>query len=363
MNEELKKECIKLLQDEQDQLKGAFDPQSGGIEAPKTLEEVSVTQNSDGTYSKTTEEIESIIYDDSVVGVQEAKIKKDAQTLQSLCREIHDRIISFNSQINSKKQEIISLVQESQGRNCWPGIAVSLSNPKSGVVGGPKDFGAPGYSLNQDRHVIEIYSSMAGPDVNYSIDNPFEPTRLRTLTSSNSGFGHEILRDNGGLESNTIEVKRSDYSIKGELDDESAFENPYLDSFQNTSVVGVARTVSNVKSDHEERIILTSPVFIYSGAGGSGIGTDGGAASDQSLTGSAAANRCVEISNTIATLKSEIIDLRAERDALVDLVAFNAIMEKKMEKEMQDWGSDALRQKQKDRETSNESIINIVHNL
>ena len=363
MNEELKKECIKLLQDEQDQLKGAFDPQSGGIEAPKTLEEVSVTQNSDGTYSKTTEEIESIIYDDSVVGVQEAKIKKDAQTLQSLCREIHDRIISFNSQINSKKQEIISLVQESQGRNCWPGIAVSLSNPKSGVVGGPKDFGAPGYSLNQDRHVIEIYSSMAGPDVNYSIDNPFEPTRLRTLTSSNSGFGHEILRDNGGLESNTIEVKRSDYSIKGELDDESAFENPYLDSFQNTSVVGVARNVSNIKSDHEERIILTSPVFIYSGAGGSGIGTDGGAASDQSLTGSAAANRCVEISNTIATLKSEIIDLRAERDALVDLVDFSKIMEKKMEKELQDWGSDALRQKQKDRETSNEAIINIVNSL
>lgn len=363
MNEELKKECIKLLQDEQDQLKGAFDPQSGGIEAPKTLGKVSVTQNSDGTYSKTTEEVESVIYDDSVVGVQEAKIKKDAQTLQSFCREIHDRIISFNSQINSKKQEIISLVQESQGRNCWPGIAVSLSNPQSGVVGGPKDFGAPGYSLNQDRHVIEIYSSMAGPDVNYSIDNPFEPTRLRTLTSSNSGFGHEILRDNGGLESNTIEVERSDYSIKGELDDESAFEYPYLDSFQNTSVVGVARTISNVKSDHEYRIIIGSPTFTYSGAGGSGIGTDGGAAADQSLTGSAAANRCVEISNTIATLKSEIIDLRAERDALVDLVAFSKIMEKKMEKELQDWGSDALRQKQKDRETSNESIINIVNNL
>ena len=79
---------------------------------------------------------------------------------------------------------------------------------------------------------------MAGPDVNYSMDNPFEPTRLTTLTSSNSGFGHEILRDNGGLEFNTIEVERSDYSIKGELDDESAFENPYLDSFQNTSSVG-----------------------------------------------------------------------------------------------------------------------------
>lgn len=363
MNEELKKECIKLLQDEQDQLKGAFDPQSGGIEAPKTLGKVSVTQNSDGTYSKTTEEIESVIYDDSVVGIQEAKIKKDAQTLQSLCREIHDRIISFNSQINSKKQEIISLVQESQGRNCWPGIAVSLSNPRNNVSGGPRDFGAPGYILNQDRHVIEIYSSMAGPDVNYSNDNPFEPTRLKTLTSSNSGFGHEILRDNGGLEFNTIEIKRSNYSIAGELDEESAFEDPYLDSFQNTSAVGVARTISNIKSDHEERIILTSPIFKYSGAGGSGIGTDGGAASDQSLTGSAAANRCVEISNTIATLKSEIIDLRAERDALVDLKAFTKIMEKKMEKELQDWGSDALRQKQKDRETSNEAIINIVNNL
>ena len=363
MNEELKKECIKLLQDEQDQLKGAFDPQSGGIEAPKTLAEVSVTQNSDGTYSKTTEEVESVIYDDSVVGVQEAKIKKDAQTLQSLCREIHDRIISFNSQINSKKQEIISLVQESQGRNCWPGIAVSLSNPQSGVVGGPKDFGAPGYILNQDRHVIEIYSSMAGPDVNYSNDNPFLPTDLKTLTSSNSGFGYEILRDNGGLEFSTTEVKKSDYSIQGETDAESEFDNPFLSSFQNTSSVGIARTVSNVKSDHEERIILTSPIFRYSGAGGSGIGTDGGAAPDQSLTGSAAANRCVEISNTIATLKSEIIDLRAERDALVDLVDFSVIMEKKMEKELQDWGTDALRQKQKDRETSNEAIINIVNNL
>ncbi len=361
MDEELRTRTLELLQDEQDQLKSAFEPQSPGINAPKTLEKVSIIQNSNGTYSKNVTEIESTFYDDSVVGIQEAKIKKDANTLQEFCKVVHDNIISFNTQINSKKEEIIELVVEAQGRNCWPGIAVSLSNPVSNTVGGPKDFGAPGYNLNQDRHVLEIYSSMTGPDANYSAENPFLPTDLKTLSSSNSGFGYEIIRDNGGLNSNSIEVERDDYSISGEDED---FDNDFLSSFENTVVIGTARTFSNIKIDHEPKIIAIGTVsYTYSGAGGIGIGTLGGGANDSSLTGDAAANRCVEISNKIDSLKQEIVALRSKRDASINLLDFNKIMKKKMEKELQNWGTGTIQQKQIDRESSNQSIINIVNNM
>jgi len=361
MDEELRTRTLELLQDEQDQLKSAFEPQSPGINAPKTLEKVSIIQNSNGTYSKNVTEIESTFYDDSVVGIQESKIKKDANTLQEFCKVVHDNIISFNTQINSKKEEIIELVVEAQGRNCWPGIAVSLSNLESNTVGGPKDFGAPGYNFNQDRHVLEIYSSMAGPDANYSAENPFLPTNLKTLSSSNSGFGYEIIRDNGGLNSNSIEVERDDYSISGEDED---FDNDFLSSFENTVVIGTARTFSNIKIDHKPKIIAIGAVsYTYSGAGGIGIGTLGGGANDASLTGDAAANRCVKISNKIDSLKQEIVALRSKRDASINLLDFNKIMKKKMEKELQNWGTGTIQQKQIDRESSNQSIINIVNNM
>lgn len=363
MNEELRTRTLELLQDEQNQLKGAFEPQSPGINAPKTLEKVSIIENSNGTYSKNVTEIETTLYDDSVVGIQESKIKKDANTLQEFCKVVHDNIISFNTQINSKKEEIIELVVEAQGRNCWPGIAVSLSDLESNTVGGPKDFGAPGYNLNQDRHVLEIYSSMAGPDANYSAENPFLPTDLKTLSSSNSGFGYEIRKDDGGLNSDSTEVKRDEYTIENDDTDED-FDNDFLSSFENTVVIGTARTFSNIKIDHEPKIIaIGTALYTYSGAGGIGIGTLGGGANDASLTGDAAANRCVEISNKIDSLKQEIVALRIKRDVGIGLTDFNEIMIKKMEKELQNWGTNTIRQKQIDRESSNQSIINIVNNI
>jgi len=369
MDEELRTRTLELLQDEQDQLRGAFEPQSPGINAPKTLEKVSIIENSDGTYSKNVTEIESTFYDDSVVGVQESKIKKDANTLQEFCKVVHDNIISFNTQINSKKEEIIELVVEAQGRNCWPGIAVSssnlgsnsLSNLGSNTVGGPKDFGAPGYDLNQDRHVLEIYSSMAGPDVNYSAENPFLPTDLKTLSYSNSGFGYEIRKDDGGLNSNSTEVGKDEYSLSGDSGD---FDKDFLSSFENTVVIGTARTFSNIKIDHKPKIVaIGSVTYTYSGAGGIGIGSLGGGANDVSLTGDAAANRCVVISNKIDSLKQEIVALRSKRDASINLLNFNKIMDKKMEKELQNWGTGTIQQKQIDRESSNQSIINIVNNM
>ena len=109
MNESLKNNVLKILEKEQTQLDDAFKAQSPGVEAPKKVEKVTVTQNDDGTWSKNVEEVDSNVYDDTVVGTVEAEIKRDASTLQEFCKEFDDIIISYNVQINQKKQELVDL--------------------------------------------------------------------------------------------------------------------------------------------------------------------------------------------------------------------------------------------------------------
>ena len=74
----------------------------------------------------------------------------------------------------------------------------------------------------------------------------------------------------------------------------------------------------------------------------------------------------VEIINQINTLASEINTLRSERDAAVgggDRADLNVVKEKKMEKELQNWGANNVRAKQTQRKTSNNSVITAVNNL
>ena len=357
MNESLKNNVLKILEKEQTQLDDAFKAQSPGVEAPKKVEKVTVTQNDDGTWSKNVEEVDSNVYDDTVIGTVEAEIKNDATTLQEFCREFDDRILSFNSQINVKKQQIVTLSTEAIARNCWPGIAYStlLSGGTTRQIGSTtQNFSNP-YVVIEDREALEIYDKMAGPSVDYGADNPFEPTKIVTLTSSYSGFGHETQRDNGRLESGdaATEVLASDYNIGGGDED----NDPYLTSFQSSSTLGTGRTdVSTTDSDHSGPRNV-APFRAYAGVG---VAPE---ATDTSLTGTAGETRCVAIASSITTLISEIQTLRTQRDAAINRVGINTVKDKKMEKELQNWGAENVKAKQTQRKTSNSSVISVVNSM
>lgn len=360
MNESLKNNVLKIFEKEQNQLDDAFKAQSPGVEAPKKVEKVTVTPNSDGTWSKNVEEVDSNVYDDTVVGTVEAEIKRDAATLQEFCKEFDDRILSFNTQINAKKQQIVTLSVEAIARNCWPGIAYSTiisggTTRQTGLgLSTTENFGN-NYDVIEDREALEIYDKMAGPSVDYGAENPFEPTRIVTLTSSYSGFGHETQKDNGRLESGdaATEVLASDYNIGGGDED----NDPYLTSFQSSSTLGTGRDdVSTTDSDHSG----PRNVGAFRAYPGVGVAPE---ATDTSLTGSAGETRCVEIANEISILISEIQTLRSQRDAAVNRTNLNTIKDKKMNKELQNWGAENVKAKQTQRKTSNAQVISAVNNM
>lgn len=362
MEEFLKRKTVNLFEKDQDALDDAFKKQSPDITAPAKLEKVEVIKNDDGTYSKKTEEIDSELYDDNVIGRLEGEIKQDSETLQEFCRDVDKKIISFNEKINAKKQEMITLAAEATARNCWPGIAYTSIAGERGGFSTPLGF-STSYSMIEDREAVEIYTKMAGPGLDYGAENPFEPTKIITLNSSYAGFGHENIRDNGRTLSSDsgTEISADDYNVGGSGDP----DDDYLTSFTSSASLGTGRDdISTDSDDHLGPRFVGSAGTIYSYYyAGVGESPD---ATNTSLTGSAGASRCVEIMNQINTLASEINTLRSERDAAVgggNRGDLNVVKEKKMEKELQNWGTNNVRSKQTQRKTSNNSVITAVNNL
>ena len=279
---------------------------------------------------------------------------------QAFCKEIDNDIITLNAQINAKKQQLVTLTTEAVGRNCWPGIAYSTTTTagliRQTAIGesATQNFGND-YSTFEDRVAMEIYKKMAGPDVNYGAENPFEPTSVVTLTSTNSGFGHENHRDNGRLNAgdDATEIEADDYNVGGGGDG----SKEYLDNFESSTNLGTVRSnISSVATDHQG----PRNVGAFRAYSGVGVAPD---ATDTSLTGTAGENRCIAIGASITTIISEIQTLRTQRDAAVNMSDLNKVKEKKMEKELQNWGAENIKQKQNQRKTSNEQAISAVNNL
>jgi len=347
MDENLKNRALKIFQDEQDSLDGVWDKQSD-VAVPDTITNVSVTQNSDGTWNETKSEEKSNLYDESYVGTVEKQTEEDVKVLQEFCSIKDDIIISYNAQINSKKQDLVTLCTEAINRNCWAGIAYSTTTSggttiNSGIGSTTQNFGD--YSVVQDRDALEIYSNMAGPSANYGADNPFIPDNIVTLTSSYSGLGYENNRDNGALEygDDATEVESGDY-------------DPEKDSFESSTVVGTGRSVSSTSSDH------AGPRNVGAFRAYAGVGV-APYASLTDLTGTDGQDRCVAIASSISTLISEIQSLRSQRDVAVSRSNLNTIKEKKMEKELQDWGNKNLTKKVDAIKTKNSSVISAINNI
>ena len=361
MDESLKDRALGIFEKDQKQLEGAFEEQSD-VKAVGILSTTTVEENDDGTYKKVVKEenAEDLYYDGAVVGKVENEIKEDAETLQAFCKEIDDQVIALNSQINTKKQQLVTLTTEAVGRNCWPGIAYSTTT-SSGLIrqtdsdlAGTQNFGDD-YSVFEDRVAMEIYKPMAGPDVNYGAENPFDPTSLVTLTSTNSGFGHENHRDNGRLNAgdDATEVEAGDYNVGGGGDG----TKEYLDNFEASTNLGIVRSnISSTDTDHQG----PRNVGAFRAYAGVGVAPD---ATDTSKTGSDGEERCVAIGASITSIIAEIVTLRTQRDNIVNMTQFSKIKDKKMEKELQNWGANNVRSEQEKRKTVNSEVISIINTL
>jgi hypothetical protein len=310
MDESLKNRALKIFEDDQNQLDGAFDKQSD-IEVPAKIEKVNITQNANGRWSKNTTEEDSNLYDESVVGQIEQQIEEDAKTLQEFCAVLDNQIISFNAQINAKKQQIVTLSIQATSGNCWPGIACSTS-----FIGGTiclpdaETFDYATYTpIIEDRDALGIYENMAGPNQNFSASNPFDPDSTVTLTTSYAGYGYENERQNDG----------------------------------GATLSGVGRTdISKTSADHNARIITS---YRYYPGSTIPVAT------------------CVSIANSISTLLDEIDALRLQRDNAVNRTNLNYIKATKSEKELQNWGNKNLHVQIAARKTKNESAILAVQSF
>jgi len=311
----LKSKVLEILESEQKQLDGCLDSQSD-IVAPKKLEKTSINQNSDGTWNKVTYEEQTNLVDGSIDQVNRAQIIDKARTLQEFCEIIDNKIISINGQINAKKQQIVTLSTEATNGNCWPGIAYS-SAPFNNIF----TSYSTSTSINDDVERIRIYPKVAGPSVDYSATNVFEPDAVYTLTSEYSGYGYRNLPEtvyyfnNGGSSDGS-----GDFIGNGRFD------------------------ISTTESDHNARLISPSPFYRY---------YDGS-------NNPPSASRCVAIANSISSIYSEIITLRNERDSLrTDL---NTIKQNKSEKELGAWGINRINNQVEERKTINSSAISAVMN-
>jgi hypothetical protein len=360
MDESLRNKTLEIFEKDQKQLEGAYESQSD-VKAVGIVSSTTITEKDDGTYEKTVKEenAEDLYYDGDVVGKVENQLKEDAETLQAFCKEFDNQVIILNAEINAKKQELVTLTTEAYNRNCWPGIAYSTTTSsglirQAGIGSTTQNFGND-YSTFEDRVAMEIYKKMAGPDVSYGAENPFEPNSVVTLTSTNSGFGYENHRDNGRLNAgdDATEIEADDYNVGGGGDG----SKEYLDNFESSTNLGTVRSnISSVATDHQG----PRNVGAFRAYSGVGVAPD---ATDTSLTGTAGENRCIAIGASITTIISEIQTLRTQRDAAVNMSDLNKVKEKKMEKELQNWGAENVKQKQNQRKTSNEQAISAVNNL
>ena len=304
-----RRKAIKILEDEQTQLDGAYSKQaekgSPGMESefiPETAElaqrkEKRITVNSEGTYSEQEVTVNEKYYSESIVDEKEAQFKEDAEILQEVCRAYDNEIISLNNQIDAKKLQIVNLTADAASFGC---------SMRSVGVGTTALL-----TFNKEVEFVKIYSKMAGPGYDPGTDNPFEPDATVHLNESYSGFGYKNVRENKEI---------------------------------------LIRPGAGV----------TIATGIHTDGSGSGIGT-------ASLVDSPEASHpinqsdCVAIGVSISTAYDEIITLRKERDSYRNKL--NVIKNNKSEKELSNWGYQNTKNEVNVRKNKNASAISAIKEL
>ena len=321
IDDALRRQGIDILESEQVELDGAFEKQSTES-APTALEFDKIEQTEDGTWSQSKYTPKETFYDEDIVPQKEREIKNKADVLQRLCREVDNKVMNFNSQINAKKQIIVNLSTEAINGNCNPGIAQSTTGTP-GEVGYTTSL-VTNTTINNDVEFVKTYDKMAGPGYDPGATNPFDPDRTVQLNSSYSGYGYQNVRDN-------VEFKNTSNVVTGVNTDGSG------------SNIGIGRfDLTTTVSSHQAGVPLVG--YTYNGAGVA-------PATDTSVTPA----RCVEIANQIDSLYDDIIQLRKDRDSLRG--ALNEVKKNKSEKELTHWGMQNTKTESTRRRKSNKTAI------
>ncbi len=179
----LKKDNQNLSQNGQDS--------SEGIIPSKEFEEVSVNQNGDGTWSKSSVEKKSPVKKDNTARSDEAKqYSEEVGALETYAKVSDNKIISIATQINEKKQLIFDKVTEAISAGCSVGLGTSGANAIiNGVTIGV------GVTITDDYPFIKKYGGLDDP----TAEVPFNSDDTITLTTSNSGKGYfSGFTENGG---------------------------------------------------------------------------------------------------------------------------------------------------------------------
>ena len=301
MNESLKNRALEILNRDQNQLDNVYVNQSE-YNAPDKIEKITVTENSDGTWSQNKETVDSGLKDGGVIGEREAQIEEEAKILQEFCADIDNKIIGILTQIDDKKREIVTLSLQAGITSTG---AVNFCNSSLGV--GIVTI----FTINEDTETIKIYTKMAGPDVDYGVENPFDPDTTIALSGSTSqyaGFGYENIAE------------------------PSIYKNS-------------AGSVTGIKTDGSGPGISTSGRLDLSGTGTPVSG---------SLT-------CAQIKTQIDSLYDDINVLRNGIGALRGNL--NTVKNKKSEKELQNWGCKNIKSAVNARATSEATTIAAITGL
>ena len=311
-----KRKALKILEDEQTQLDGAYDKQaikgSRGMESdfiPETAElaqrrEKRIAKDSDGTYSEQEVTIGQRYYDEALVDEKETEFKEDAETLQEVCRAFDNEIIRLNNEIDAKKLQIVNLSQAAVAGGC--------TTKHSSYVG----LGTIAATINEEAEFVKIYTKMAGPGYDPGTDNPFEPDATVQLNESYAGFGYQNVREKK-------EVLIGSGAATGIRTDGSG------------SNIGSAFFIGNAGDAY-----IHGPLF-------SGDISDAG--------------DCHSTGDAQQTLYDEIIALRAERDSYRNKL--NIIKKKKSDKELSHWGYQNTKNEVNIRRNQNVSVIDAINEL
>ena len=299
MDDTLKNNTIKIFERDQAQFEGVFDRRTD-IDAPETVEKVTVTEQEDGTWSKNSVEVKSNLKDDRVIGEKEAQIESDAKTLRDFTAITDRKLIGIASQIDVKKELIVELSSAAGVVDC-DGLPDSCGSTQ---VGG----GFTAVDMKKEVEYIMIYNKMAGPDVDFGAENPFEPDNTSALTTPYVGYGR----------SNVAE------------------------SVVYKNVEGAA---TGLKTDGSGAGISTMGRFDLSGTG-------------SQLTGS---RTCAQLASSIANIYGEILTLRSEMNTVRGKL--NIVKDKKGDKELMNWGCKNMRSEMTSGTSSENSTIDAIIEL
>ena len=303
MNESLKNRALEILNRDQNQLDNVYVNQSE-YNAPDKIEKITVTENSDGTWSQNKETVDSGLKDGGVIGEREAQIEEEAKVLQEFCADVDNKVIGILTQIDDKKRQIVTLSLTAGISTGTVGSPLNFCNSSAGI-------GITLFTINEDTETIKIYTKMAGPDVDYGVENPFDPDTTIALSGSTSqyaGFGYENVAE------------------------PSIYKNS-------------AGSVTGIKTDGSGPGISTNGRLDLSGTGTPVSG---------SLT-------CAQIRDQISSLYDDINVLRNGIGALRGNL--NTVKNKKSEKELQNWGCKNIKSDVNARATSEATTIAAITGL